>query len=82
MTLTNQDLLWPLGVTEILCSFKLVPERKTGKEIPESLILEFLETFSGSNLALSGAQDNTPGPLNRRSYSRFTFVENSISNLP
>ena len=31
-----------LGVTEILCSFKLVLEGKTGKEIPESLILEFL----------------------------------------
>ena len=71
-----------LGVTEILCSFKLVPERKTGKEMPESLMLEFLETFSGSNLDLSGAHDNTSGPLNRRRYSRFTFVENSIRNLP
>ena len=71
-----------LGVTEILCSLKLVPERKTGKEMPESLMLEFLETFSGSNLDLSGAQGNTPGPLNRRRYSRFTFVENSIRNLP
>ena len=71
-----------LGVTEILCSLKLVPERKTGKEMPESLMLEFLETCSGSNLDLSGAQDNTPGPLNRRRYSRFTFVENSIRNLP
>ena len=32
-----------LGVTEILCSFKLVLEWKTGKEIPESSRLEFLE---------------------------------------
>ena len=35
-----------LGVTDILCSFKLVLEGKTGKEIPESSRLEFLETFS------------------------------------
>ena len=33
------------GVTEILCSFKLVLEGKTGKEIPESSGLEFLESF-------------------------------------
>ena len=25
-----------MGVTEILCSFKLVLEGKTGKEVPES----------------------------------------------
>ena len=34
-----------LGVTE-MCSFRLVPERKTGKEIPESSRIEFLERFS------------------------------------
>ena len=54
-----------LGVTEILCSFKLVLERKTGKEIPESSRLEFLETFSANNFALSDAEDNTSGLLNR-----------------
>ena len=37
-----------LGVTEI-CSFKLVLEGKTGKEIPESSRLEFLEEFSANN---------------------------------
>ena len=42
-----------LGVTEILCSFKLVLEGKTGKEIPESSRLEFLEKFSANNFALS-----------------------------
>ena len=52
-------------VTEILCSFRLVLEGKTGKEIPESLRLEFLEKFSASNFALSDAEDNTSGPLNR-----------------
>ena len=53
-----------LGVTEILCSFRLVLERKTSKEIPESS-LEFLEKFSANNFALSDAKDNTSGPLNR-----------------
>ena len=34
-----------LGVMEILYSFTLVLEGKTGKEIPESSRLEFLEKF-------------------------------------
>ena len=38
-----------LGVTEI-CSFKLVLEGKTGKEIPKSSRLVFLEKFSGSTV--------------------------------
>ena len=54
-----------LGVTEILCSFRLVPERKTGKGIPESSRLEFLEKFSANNFALSDAEDNTSRPFNR-----------------
>ena len=54
-----------LGVTEILCSFGLVLEGKTGREIPESSRLEFLEKFSANDLALSNAEDNTSGPLNR-----------------
>ena len=58
-------LLTILGVTEILCSFRLVLERKTGKKIPESSRLESLEKFSASNFALSDAKDNTYEPLNR-----------------
>ena len=54
-----------LVVTEILCSFRLVLEVKTGKEIPESSRLEFLEKFSASNFALSDAEGNTFGSLNR-----------------
>ena len=54
-----------LGVTEILCSLKLVLEGKTGKKIPESSRLEFLEKFSANNFALSDAEDNTSRPLNR-----------------
>ena len=54
-----------LGVIEILCSFRLVLEGETGKDIPESSRLEFLETFPANNFALSDAEDNTSGPLNR-----------------
>ena len=53
-----------LGVMEILCSLRLVLEGKTGKAIPESSRLEFLENFSEDNFALSDAEDNTSGPLN------------------
>ena len=36
----------------------------TGKEIPESSRLEFLEKFLANNFALSDAENNTSGPLN------------------
>ena len=52
-------------VTEILYSFRLVLEGKTGKEIPESSRLEFLEKFLANNFALSDAEGNTSGPLKR-----------------
>ena len=54
-----------LGVMEILCSFRLVLEGKTGKEIPESSRFEFLEKVLANNFALSDAEGNTSGPLNR-----------------
>ena len=61
-----------MGVTEILFSLKLVLEGKTGKEIPESSRFEIIEKFSANNFALSDAEDNTSGPLNR----------GGIANLP
>ena len=61
-----------LGITEILCSFKLVLEGRTGKEIPESSRLDFSENFSANNFALSDAENNTSGTLNR----------GGIANLP
>ena len=54
-----------LGVMEILSSFRLVLEGKTGKYIPESSRFEFLEKFSANNFALADAEDKTSGPLNR-----------------
>ena len=50
---------------EILCSFKLVLEGKTGRETPESSRLDFKEKFSANNFALSDAEDNTSRLLNR-----------------
>ena len=50
---------------EILCSFRLVLEGKTGKEIPESSRFEFWEKFLANTFALSDAEDNTSSPLNR-----------------
>ena len=54
-----------LEVTEILCSFKLVLEGKTGKEVPESSRLEFIEKFYANNFALADAKGKTSELLNR-----------------
>ena len=54
-----------LGLAVILCSFKLVLEGKTVKEIPGSSRLEFLEKLSANSFALSDAEDNNSRPLNR-----------------
>ena len=53
------------GITEVLCSFRLALEGKTGTETPESSRLEFSEKFLANNFALSVAEDNTSKPLNR-----------------
>ena len=60
-------ILTILGVTDILCSFRLVLEEKTGEATPNSARLEFLEKFSTNNFALSNAEDYTSGPFNRGS---------------
>ena len=63
-----------LGVTEILCSFKLVLERKTVKEILESSRLEFFEKFSANNFALSDAEVSPSRPLNRGVIADLPFL--------
>ena len=50
---------------KFLCSFILVLEEKTSKKIPESSRLESLVKFSANTFALSDAEDNTSGTLNR-----------------
>ena len=47
--------------------FQITSRGKTGKEIPKSSRLEFLEKFLANSFALSDAEDNTSGPLNRGS---------------
>ena len=65
---------------ETLCSFRLVLDKKTGKETPESSRLEFLEKFSANNFALSDAEDNTSGPLNRGGIAEVTRAKFLGSN--
>ena len=54
-----------LGFKEILCSFRLVLEGKTGKEIPESSTLELLQKYFINSFALSDSEHNIFGPLNK-----------------
>ena len=68
MPLTNQgsyDLFSHLGSYRNIMQFQISYRRENGKKIPESSRLEFLEKFSANNFALSDAEDNTSGPLNR-----------------
>ena len=68
-----------LGVTVISCSFRLVLEEKTGKDTPESSRLEFLEKFSGNNFALSNAEDNTSGALNKGNLANLLLLRTLLA---
>ena len=65
----------------ILCSFILVLG-ETGKEIPETSTLEFLEEFSANDVVLLDAEDNTSSPLNRAGIADLLLLRTIISNLP
>ena len=67
-------LLTILEATEILCSFRLDLGENTGKEIPESSILEFLEKSSANNFASSNTEDNTSRLLNREGIADFPLL--------
>ena len=64
----------------MLCSFRLVPEGKTGKEIPESSKLEFLENSLVNSFALSDAEDNNFGILNREGVADLPLLR-TLGNL-
>ena len=64
---------------EILCSFRLVIEGKTGKEIPESSRLEFSEKFLENNFTLSDEEDNTSVPLNRGSIADLPLLRTLVA---
>ena len=72
-------LLTIFGVTELLCSFKLVLDGKTGKEIPESSRLDFLEMLSANNFALSDAEEDTFGPFNRGSIADLPLLRTLLA---
>ena len=59
------DLFNHLGSYRNIMQFLISSRRETGKEIPESSRLEFLEKLSANNFALSDVEDNTSGLLNR-----------------
>ena len=69
-----------LQVTEILRSFRLAAEGKTGKEIPDSSRLQFLETFLGNNFALSDAKDKIFGLLNRGGIADLTLLRTLLAS--
>ena len=64
-----------LRVIEILCSMKLVLERKEGREKPESLRLEILKMISANTFALQDTEDRTSGPSNRGRIAEFPFLQ-------
>ena len=74
--------LTTLGVTEILCSFRLVLESKTGKEIAQSSRLEFLENLLTKLFCFIRYRRQHFRAVEQRWYSRFTYVENTINNSP
>ena len=69
-----------VGVTEI-CSFRLVLQGKTGKEILQSSRWEFIEKFLSNSFALSDAEDNTSGTLNRRGIVDLPFSRTLLTIL-
>ena len=71
-----------LEVTEILCSFRLVLEGKTSNKITRKVYiprLESLEKFSANNFALSDAEDNTSGLLNRGGITDLPFLRTLLA---
>ena len=69
------------NITEILCSFRLVLEKKTGKGINISSRLEFLEKFLANNFALRSAEDNISGPFNRRGIANLPLLRTLLTSL-
>ena len=68
-----------MEVIEILCSFRLILEMTTGKEIPDSSRLELLEKFLANNSAFSDAQDSNSGLLNRGSIADLPLLRTLLA---
>ena len=66
-------------VTEILCKFTLVLERKTGKEIPYSSRLEFLGKFLENYFNLSYAEGSISGLPNREDIADLPYLRTLLA---
>ena len=64
-----------LGVTDKLCSFRLVLEGKIGQEVPNPSRLEFLEKFLANNFTLSDAEDNHSESFNRECITDLSLLK-------
>ena len=69
-----------LGVTGILCRFRLDIEGKAGRLITVSSILDFLVTSSANNFVLSEAEDNNSRLLNRESIAGLPLLRTKVTN--
>ena len=69
-----------MGVTENIMQFQISSRRENRQRDNRVIKIKFKEKFSANNFALSDAEDNTSGPLNRGGIADITFVENTISN--
>ena len=62
------------------CIFRLV--LKIGKAVPKLSKLEFLEKFLPNNFALSDAEGNTSGLLNRGNTADLSLLRALLANSP
>ena len=68
-----------LRILAILSIYRLVLEGKTGREIPESSRLEFLEKLLVNNFALSDAEGNTSKLLNREGIAELPLLRTLLA---
>ena len=59
--------------------FQISSRSKTGKELPKSSRLEFLEKFLPNSFGLSDAEDNKPGPLKRGSIAHLPLLKTLLA---
>ena len=70
-----------MRVTEILCSFRLVLEGKTGK-VTRVIKIRVLTKVFRKQFCFIRCRSQHLGTVEWRGYSRFTFVKSTISNSP
>ena len=71
-----------LEVKKILCSFRLLLEVKTGKEIPGVIKIIVPRKVFSKQFCFIRCRRQHLQIVEKRRYSRFAFVENTISNSP